>query len=114
MNRTLFLNNPTSSGRQLLLPTLLRLGWVLLLAMGFFLAAHAATNDGTELKAAFDAMDGLVNGYGKQLLVLIGFALTAMGYFATNTSSVVMKFVGYAIYLGTALGAAVTLTGTLI
>jgi len=40
--------------------------------------------------------------------------IAAIGYIATNASGVVMKFIGYAIFLGAALSAAVTLVGAVV
>ena len=78
------------------------------------LGAGAATNDGTSLQGAFTTLDEMANGYGKQILTLMGFVMAAIGYIATNAAGVVMKFIGYAIFLGAALGAAVTLVGAVI
>ncbi len=78
------------------------------------LSAHAATNEGTALQAAYDSLNAMANGYGKQILTLMGFVIAAIGYIATNASGVVMKFIGYAIFLGAALGAAITLVGATI
>lgn len=78
------------------------------------LGVHAATNEGTALQAAYDSLNQMANGYGKQILTLMGFVIAAIGYIATNASGVVMKFIGYAIFLGAALGAAVTLVGATI
>jgi hypothetical protein len=96
-----------------------RSSWGLTLAIGLamllaILGAGAATNDGTALQAAFDTLNEMANGYGKQILTLMGFVVAAIGYIATNASSVVMKFIGYAIFLGAALGAAITLVGAVI
>ena len=76
--------------------------------------AGAATNEGTALQAAYEALDELANGYGKQILTLMGFIVTAIAYLAANAASVVMKFIGYAIFLGAAFGAAITLVGAVI
>ncbi|CAD5366881.1 conserved membrane hypothetical protein [Rubrivivax sp. A210] len=76
--------------------------------------AFAATNTGTALQAAFTSLNDMVNGYGKQLLTVIGFGVAAIGYIAANATSVIMKFVGYAIFLGVGLAAATTLTGAIV
>jgi hypothetical protein len=78
------------------------------------LGLHAATTEGAALKDAFDSLNAMANGYGKQILTLMGFVIAAIGYIATNASGVVMKFIGYAIFLGAALGAAITLVGATI
>jgi hypothetical protein len=86
-------------------------------ALGLLLLAFqvgAATNDGTALQAAFTALNDMVNGYGKQLLTLIGFAVAAIGFIASNATSVIMKFVGYAIFLGVGLAGAITLVGATV
>ncbi len=56
----------------------------------------------------------MVNGYGKQVLTLIGFAVAAIGFIASNATSVIMKFVGYAIFLGVGLAGAITLVGATV
>jgi hypothetical protein len=91
--------------------TYLMLGFALMLAAVF---AGAATNDGVALQAAFETLDEMANGYGKQILTLMGFVMAAIGYIATNAAGVVMKFIGYAIFLGAALGAAIALVGAVI
>ncbi|MBQ0946397.1 hypothetical protein KAK07_23880 [Ideonella sp. 4Y16] len=89
-------------------------GFVLLVALLFAFDATAASNKGTALQAAYNSLDDMANGYGKQILTLMGFVIAAIGYIATNASGVVMKFIGYAIFLGAALSAAVTLVGAVI
>jgi hypothetical protein len=89
----------------------------LLLAAALLLAvlgATAATNDGTALQEAFETLDGMANGYGKQILILMGFVMCGIAFIATNAAGVVMKFIGYAIFLGAGLGAAVNLVGAVI
>jgi hypothetical protein len=93
------------------LTTYLAFGIALLMAA---VMASAATNEGTALQAAFETLDEMANGYGKQILTLMGFVMAAIGYIATNAAGVVMKFIGYAIFLGAALGAAITLVGAVI
>ena len=77
-------------------------------------AALAAGTGGTALQAAYTAVNDMVGGYGKQLLTVIGFAVAAIGYMATNATGVVMKFIGFAIFLGVGLAAAVGLVGAVI
>lgn len=93
---------------------LLLIGFVILAAMLATFGANAATDDGTALQAAYESLNDLANGYGKQILTLMGFVIAAVGYFGANSSSAVFKFIGYAIFLGAALGAAVTLVGAVI
>lgn len=78
------------------------------------LNAGAATNTGTALQGAYTALDDMINGYGKQLLTVVGFAVAAIGFIAANATSVIMKFVGYAIFLGVGLAGAVTIVGAVI
>jgi hypothetical protein len=84
------------------------------LAMFAPMAAHAASNTGTELQAAFTSLNGMVGGYGKQIMVLVGFFLGAIGIMLAQAASALMKFVGYAIFLGTGLTAAMTVSGAVI
>jgi len=88
--------------------------FLLMAAMLFAFDAGAASNKGTALQAAYNSLDDMANGYGKQILTLMGFVIAAIGYIATNASGVVMKFIGYAIFLGAALSAAFTLVGAVI
>jgi hypothetical protein len=76
--------------------------------------AGAAGITGTALKDAYDALNAMVNGYGKQLLTVIGFAVAAIGFIASNATSVIMKFVGYAIFLGVGLAGATSLVGAVV
>lgn len=80
----------------------------------FAAGAFAAGNTGTALQAAYDSLNDLAGGYGKQILTLMGFVIAAVGYLGANSSSAVFKFVGYAIFLGAGLGGAVTLAGSVI
>lgn len=83
-----------------------------LMVMAFDVGAAGVT--GTALKDAYDALNAMVNGYGKQLLTVIGFAVAAIGFIASNATSVIMKFVGYAIFLGVGLAGATSLVGAVI
>jgi hypothetical protein len=91
---------------------------MLLLALtGFLLIAFtagAATNGGTALQAAYTSLNDMIGGYGKQLLTVVGFAVAAIGYMASNATSVIMKFIGFAVFLGVGLAAAVGLVGAVI
>ena len=76
--------------------------------------AISANNNGVALQAAYNTLNDMVNGFGKQLLTVMGFIVAAIGFIASNATSVIMKFVGYAIFLGVGLAAAVTLVGAVI
>lgn len=113
MNTTMTLkaqSRPAAHRNSMLMFAIVFAVTCLMLALG----AHAATNEGTALQGAYDSLNQMANGYGKQILTLMGFVIAAIGYIATNASGVVMKFIGYAIFLGAALGAAVTLVGATI
>jgi hypothetical protein len=84
---------------------------LLLMVAGFALAAGTG---GSALQAAYTSVNDMIGGYGKQLLTVIGFAVAAIGYMATNATGVVMKFIGFAIFLGVGLAAAVGLVGATI
>jgi len=89
----------------------------LLFAMALVVLAFqvgAATNTGTALQSAYSTLNDMVNGYGKQLLTVIGFGVAAIGFIASNATSVIMKFVGYAIFLGVGLAGAITLVGAVV
>jgi hypothetical protein len=76
--------------------------------------AISAGTTGTALQPAFDALNDLVGGYGKQLLVLVGFVAAAFAVMAANAASAVLKFIGYVIFLAVGLTAALTLSGAVI
>ena len=65
-------------------------------------------------KPAFDLLNDIVGGYGKQLLVLVGFIAAAFALLAVNATSAILKFIGFVIFLAVALGAAVSLSGAII
>jgi hypothetical protein len=77
-------------------------------------AASAATSTGTALQPAFDALNDLTNGYGKQLLVLIGFVGAGLAMLASQAMGAIMKFIGFVVFLAVGFSAAITLSGALI
>jgi hypothetical protein len=85
-----------------------------LVAMAAIGGAEAATTAGDSLKAAYDTLNGLSAGYGKQLVVLVGFIATAFGMLASQATGPVLKFMGVVIFLAVGLGAGITLSGGLI
>lgn len=87
---------------------------VILAIMCLMQLSHAATATGTALKPAFDTLNDLTNGYGKQLLVLVGFVGAGLAMLAAQAMGAVMKFIGFIVFLAVGLGAAVTLSGALI
>jgi hypothetical protein len=76
--------------------------------------ANAAGVTGAALKPAFDAVNAIVGGYGKQLLVLVGFVAAGFSILASNAASAMLKFIGYTIFLGVGLGIAVVVSGAVI
>lgn len=90
----------------------LNLMLISLLVVAF--SAGAAGTGGTALQAAYTTFNDMVNGYGKQLLTSIAFALALIGWFASNSTGVILKFVGFAIFAGVGLTAAVGLVGAVI
>lgn len=78
------------------------------------MAVQAAGTTGTELLPAFNTLNNMVGGYGKQIMVIVGFFLGAIGIMVAQAASALMKFVGYAIFLGTGLTAAITVSGSMI
>jgi hypothetical protein len=85
-----------------------------LLALLLTASVYAAGTTGTALKPAFDLLNDIVGGYGKQLLVLVGFIAAAFALLAVNATSAILKFIGFVIFLAVALGAAVSLSGAII
>ena len=93
------------------------LGWLILLSAMLVMAfgtAFAAGTTGTALQGAYQTLDELVNGYGKQLLTVVGFAIALITYMAANATSIIMKFIGFCIFGGAGLTAAITVMGALI
>lgn len=91
--------------------------WLAMATLGLLMLAGmamAAGTGGVALQAAYTAVDDMVNGYGKQLLTVMGFAVAAIGYMAANSTGVVMKFIGFAVFLSVGLAAAVGLVGALV
>ena len=91
----------------------------MLAVIGLMEAAHAvgtldATAKGQALKAAYTAVDDLTGGYGKALVLSIGFIVTVFGILASQATGPVLKYIGIAIYASMALGAAFALGGALI
>lgn len=85
-----------------------------LMSMLIIEGAVAATTTGAALKPAFDTLNDIANGYGKQLLVLVGFVSAAFALLAVNAAAGILRFIGYVIFLAVALGAGLTLSGALI
>lgn len=103
-----------SARSALSVSSLSRSALFVLALMALTFDAGAAGVTGTALKDAYDALNAMVNGYGKQLLTVIGFAVAAIGFIASNATSVIMKFVGYAIFLGVGLAGATSLVGAVV
>lgn len=87
--------------------------------VGLAAMAHAvgtldATSKGQALKSAYSAVDDLTGGYGKALVLSIGFIVTIFGILASQATGPVLKYIGIAIYASMALGAAFALGGALI
>lgn len=117
MNSSLTLAAPAASADTTAPKQVGRFAGHALLALALLVVAFtalAAGTGGTALQAAYTAVNDMVGGYGKQLLTVIGFAVAAIGYMATNATGVVMKFIGFAIFLGVGLAAAVGLVGAVI
>ena len=111
--------NGRHTGASASLPVTVPSGvWMLVALLGLMalIASQsiAATNTGTALQAAFTAINDMVNGYGKQLLIVIGFAVTAFAFMASNATGVIMKFIGYSLFLGMGLTGALTLVGATV
>lgn len=76
--------------------------------------AQAAGTTGTALKPAFDALNDIVGGYGKQVLILVGFIACAFAVLASQATGAILKFIGFIIFLSVGLTAAVGLSGAVI
>ncbi len=77
-------------------------------------AAYAAGTGGAALQATFTMVNDMIGGYGKQLLTVLAFAFALIGYLASNATSVVLKFVGFAIFASVGLGAAIAIVGATV
>ena len=117
-NTTFFTSNLLSRHRHRWLPlAATNLAFVLIALLALLTAiqgVHAAGVTGAALKPAFDAVNDIVGGYGKQLLVLVGFVAAGFAVLASNAASAILKFIGYVIFLGVGLGIAVVVSGAVI
>lgn len=76
--------------------------------------AIAAGTGGTALQGAYTLFNDMVNGYGKSLLLSIGFALTLIAWWATQATGVILKFVGWSIFAAVGLPAAIAMVGAVV
>jgi hypothetical protein len=76
--------------------------------------AFGAGTTGAALQPAFDALNELTGGYGKQLLVIVGFVAAAFSLLAANATSAILKFIGYVVFLAVGLTAGITLSGAML
>lgn len=93
------------------------MGLLALLAfIGFSHAAGTldANAEGQALAAAYNKVNDLTGGYGKALVISIGFIVTVFAILASQATGPVLKFIGIAIFLSMGLGAALTLAGATI
>lgn len=91
----------------------------LLISIGVMGAAKAvgsldASADGQALKLAYDAVNDLTGGYGKALVMTVGFIATMFGVLAAQATGPLLKFIGIAIFASMGLAASFTLAGSLI
>lgn len=94
-----------------------RLAWLGFAVLALLIVAFqvgAAGTGGTALQSAYTAVNDMVNGYGKALMTVIAFALAMIGWFASNSTGVILKFIGFAIFAGVGLAAAIGLVGAVI
>jgi len=93
------------------------LAFILIAALATLAAisgANAAGTTGLALKPAFDALNDIVGGYGKQILILVGFIAAAFAVLASQATGAILKFIGFTIFLAVGLGAAAGLSGAVI
>lgn len=98
-------------------PRIGRMAWIGFAVLALLIVAFqvgAAGTGGTALQAAYTAVNDMVNGYGKALMTVIAFAMAMIGWFASNSSGVILKFIGFAIFAGVGLAAAIGLVGAVI
>lgn len=91
----------------------------LLVTIGVMQAANAvgtldASSSGQALKLAYDAVNDLTGGYGKALVMTVGFIATMFGVLAAQATGPLLKFIGIAIFASMGLAAAFSLAGSLI
>lgn len=98
-------------------PRIGRMAWIGFALLALLIVAFqvgAAGTGGTALQSAYTAVNDMVNGYGKALMTVIAFALAMIGWFASNSTGVILKFIGFAIFAGVGLAAAIGLVGAVI
>lgn len=91
----------------------------LLASIGVMHAAQAvgsldASADGQALRLAYDAVNDLTGGYGKALVMTVGFIATTFGVLAAQATGPLLKFIGISIFASMGLAASFTLAGSLI
>lgn len=91
----------------------------MLVTLGVMHAAQAvgtldASASGQALKLAYDAVNDLTGGYGKALVMTVGFIATMFGVLAAQATGPLLKFIGIAIFASMGLAASFTLAGSLI
>lgn len=84
------------------------------IGLSFAAGTLDASSAGQALSGAYSAVNDLTGGYGKALVMVIGFIVTVFSILATQATGPVLKFIGIAIFLSMGLGAALTLSGAQI
>lgn len=103
------------AARRRMLRNLAVAGLVLAIGILAAMTATASATTGAALKPAYDAINDMIGGYGKSLLVVIAFFVVLAGWFVSSQATgMVMKFVGFSVFGGVGLAAAIALTGAVV
>lgn len=114
MNRPFALSTPQARLTAVATTHSVRLTfWMLtaLVLVAASFAAFAAGNGGAALQAAYDQVNDMASGYGKQLIILIGFIMTLLAWYSSNSSGPILRFIGLAIFASVGLAAALAIAG---
>jgi hypothetical protein len=76
--------------------------------------AQAATNTGTVLAPTYTLLDDLAGGYGKQIIILIGFLAAMISLVSLRGFAPILGYIGFVIFAGVGLALGVGVGGAVI
>lgn len=85
-----------------------------LFSLAIFNPAMAATNTGTVLQPTFDLLNEMSGGYGKQIIILVGFIAALISLVSLRGFSPILGYIGMAIFAGVGLAMGTGIAGALI
>jgi hypothetical protein len=76
--------------------------------------AQAAGTTGTVLQPTYNLLNDLANGYGKQIIILVGFVAAMLALVALRGFAPILGYIGFAIFAGVGLALGLGVAGALI